>query len=440
MARLERERATRLERERATRLERERIARLERERSDAAAAAAATAATVVSEIAIALHDFTPSTSMSTDDATRKISIQRGQRLRVIKHGQNGWTQGVCESTGEKGWFPTSYVRVESNNGGLTAGQLAADERASCPMDAADACTDCLQKYCRVEMTEGTPVSWEGIRCFCGCGTTMEDATVQGLFAATKELRDEFLELERKLRHRRISSNPHYRFCPNPRCSMQQVGTISAATEESKKEESKKGESKKEESKKEESKKEEMTNLLVDDVAVINTQGASSSSRCWRCSEEICIRCGASAHDSDCAAAHAATLDSLTDSEGWVRCTKCRHLIHRVDGCDHMTCRCGAEFCFQCGAMPHCGTTCKKKKKSQQQASAGGTPPAAMGGFDVAAPAAGGGFGAAAPGTEGRAPAPAAGGGFTFTAPAAGGGFSAAALGGLYQGSSDEDDI
>ena len=88
-----------------------------------AASTAATAATVVSEIAIALHDFTPSTSMSTDDATRKISIQRGQRLRVIKHGQNGWTQGVCESTGERGWFPTSYVRVQSNNGGLTAGHV-----------------------------------------------------------------------------------------------------------------------------------------------------------------------------------------------------------------------------------------------------------------------------------------------------------------------------
>ena len=170
------------------------------------------------------------------------------------------------------------------------------------------------------------------------------------------------------------------------------------TKESKKEESK------EESKKEESKKERAKNLVVDDVAVINTQGASGSSRCWRCCEELCVRCGASAHHgSDCAVAHEASLGGVANSEGWVRCTKCRHLIHRVDGCDHMTCRCGAEFCFQCGAMPHCGTTCKKK--SQQQASAGGSPPAAMA-------AAGGGFGAAAPGTKGRdAPEPAAGGGF-----------------------------
>ena len=119
--------AARLERERTARLERERATRLERERSDAAAATA-TAATAASEIAIALHSFTPSTSISTNNAARQISIQRGQRLCVIKHGQNGWTQGVCESTGERGWFPTSYVRVESNNGGLTAGQVAANER------------------------------------------------------------------------------------------------------------------------------------------------------------------------------------------------------------------------------------------------------------------------------------------------------------------------
>ena len=124
----------------------------------------------------------------------------------------------------------------------------------------------------------------------------------------------------------------------------------------------------EESKKEESKKKEMKNLLVDGVAVINTQDASNTSRCWRCSEEICIQCGASAHhDSNCADAHEATLDGVATSEGWVRCTKCRLLIERVNGCDHMTCRCGAEFCFQCGTMPHCGFTCKKKKNLDDEA-------------------------------------------------------------------------
>ena len=50
-----------------------------------------------------------------------------------------------------------------------------------------------------------------------------------------------------------------------------------------------------------------------------------------------------------------------------RCTKCRFVLERIDGCDHMTCRCGAEFCFQCGTMPHCGFTCKKKKNLDDEA-------------------------------------------------------------------------
>ena len=31
------------------------------------------------------------------------------------------------------------------------------------------------------------------------------------------------------------------------------------------------------------------------------------------------------------------------------CPKCRHGIQKSEGCDHMRCRCGAEFCFICGA-------------------------------------------------------------------------------------------
>jgi hypothetical protein len=274
-------------------------------------------------------------------------------------------------------------------------------------NTANACMDCLRKYCRIEMLERTPVLWEGIRCFCGCGETVQDSSVQVLFETSKELKDEYDRMERKLRHRRISSDPHYRFCPNPKCSEQLVGTshvhYQSTTEvpfekpnwtfrsisympqfagksqdelrledvekeskdeskEESKEESKKG------SKKEVSKQEQTTNLLVNGVAVINTKDVSNGTRCWRCCEKICIRCGASAHNgSECEDAHEASLNGVADNEGWVRCTKCRHLIQRMDGCDHMTCHCGAEFCFCCGAMPHCGVTCKKEGKENSSA-------------------------------------------------------------------------
>ncbi|XP_019082714.1 PREDICTED: uncharacterized protein LOC104703067 [Camelina sativa] len=42
------------------------------------------------------------------------------------------------------------------------------------------------------------------------------------------------------------------------------------------------------------------------------------------------------------------LKSLANDNMWRQCVKCRHLIELSDGCNHMTCRCGYEFCYQCG--------------------------------------------------------------------------------------------
>ncbi len=30
-----------------------------------------------------------------------------------------------------------------------------------------------------------------------------------------------------------------------------------------------------------------------------------------------------------------------------RCPKCRWPIEKAEGCDHMTCRCGHQFCYRC---------------------------------------------------------------------------------------------
>ncbi|RUO97103.1 hypothetical protein BC936DRAFT_140978 [Jimgerdemannia flammicorona] len=44
------------------------------------------------------------------------------------------------------------------------------------------------------------------------------------------------------------------------------------------------------------------------------------------------------------------LLNLATSMSWHRCPKCRALIERNQGCNHMTCRCKAEFCYRCGNM------------------------------------------------------------------------------------------
>ena len=45
----------------------------------------------------------------------------------------------------------------------------------------------------------------------------------------------------------------------------------------------------------------------------------------------------------------AAMERLLTSNIVRRCPRCKHGIEKSDGCDHMRCRCGASFCWQCGA-------------------------------------------------------------------------------------------
>ena len=104
----------------------------------------------------------------------------------------------------------------------------------------------------------------------------------------------------------------------------------------------------------------LSRIVVNGIAVVDT---AVSDQCWRCHQSVCLVCGATKHDGDnCNAAHDIVLgEMLKSKKDWVRCPKSQHIIERTTGCDHMTCKCGAEFCFCCRSMPHCGTKCKKKK-------------------------------------------------------------------------------
>ncbi|XP_059315102.1 E3 ubiquitin-protein ligase RSL1-like [Lycium ferocissimum] len=43
------------------------------------------------------------------------------------------------------------------------------------------------------------------------------------------------------------------------------------------------------------------------------------------------------------------LKTLAATNLWRQCVKCNHMIELAAGCYHMTCRCGYEFCYTCGA-------------------------------------------------------------------------------------------
>ena len=80
------------------------------------------------------------------------------------------------------------------------------------------------------------------------------------------------------------------------------------------------------------------------------QRKAASTACTDCHVQTCALCTAPAHPPS----QKCKIDKgmrkalkLGQSNGWQRCPRCRQLVERNDGCYHMSCRCGAQFCYLC---------------------------------------------------------------------------------------------
>ncbi|KAI5921662.1 hypothetical protein F4810DRAFT_327121 [Camillea tinctor] len=74
-------------------------------------------------------------------------------------------------------------------------------------------------------------------------------------------------------------------------------------------------------------------------------------KCSKCGTRVCCACNNKWHESKHCPADAATNALLQDAKqhGWQRCFRCKSMVELKEGCNHMTCRCNAEFCMICGA-------------------------------------------------------------------------------------------
>ncbi|KAL2129682.1 hypothetical protein VTI74DRAFT_7448 [Chaetomium olivicolor] len=84
-------------------------------------------------------------------------------------------------------------------------------------------------------------------------------------------------------------------------------------------------------------------FIINDVAYCCRAG---------CSGQTCTVCKAASHpNSDCPE-DLATQDMLrlAAAECWQRCYSCARFVELNTGCNHITCRCGAQFCYVCGAI------------------------------------------------------------------------------------------
>lgn len=77
--------------------------------------------------------------------------------------------------------------------------------------------------------------------------------------------------------------------------------------------------------------------------------AKRQAKCER-GHVTCTICRGRAHSSDdCPQDYDMNLTNiLAEEEGWKRCSNCHALVEHKEACQHMTCRCGHEFCYVCG--------------------------------------------------------------------------------------------
>jgi len=83
--------------------------------------------------------------------------------------------------------------------------------------------------------------------------------------------------------------------------------------------------------------------------------------CRRCGSGTCRHCRDRAHEGRECIADVGTQQAraLAEAHGWQACPNCAHMVEKSQGCLHMTCRCGTQFCYACGSLyRQCPRTCR----------------------------------------------------------------------------------
>ncbi|XP_024159479.1 uncharacterized protein LOC112166806 isoform X1 [Rosa chinensis] len=79
-------------------------------------------------------------------------------------------------------------------------------------------------------------------------------------------------------------------------------------------------------------------------------------KCMECHCCFCINCKVPFDNHTCydykksnPCAEEQLMKSLAKKKHWRQCVNCSHMVELAEGCYHITCRCGYEFCYTCGA-------------------------------------------------------------------------------------------
>ena len=85
-------------------------------------------------------------------------------------------------------------------------------------------------------------------------------------------------------------------------------------------------------------------------------------KCVKCGFITCKMCRNPEHKGVCLPdKNGGMLMQLAENRNWCQCQRCKSVVERVEGCLHITCDCGHEFCYNCGEKwATCGAKCNRK--------------------------------------------------------------------------------
>jgi hypothetical protein len=83
---------------------------------------------------------------------------------------------------------------------------------------------------------------------------------------------------------------------------------------------------------------------------ITVEHGRNIGKCKKCGTKVCAICNNKAHLSRDCPKDPATKQFIDTAKqkGWQKCFNCSAMVELKEGCNHMTCRCTAEFCMVCG--------------------------------------------------------------------------------------------
>ncbi|PMB73250.1 putative E3 ubiquitin-protein ligase ARI5 [Beauveria bassiana] len=106
--------------------------------------------------------------------------------------------------------------------------------------------------------------------------------------------------------------------------------------------------------------------------MIPPKNINLAKRVARCSQNhsTCTICRRPAHGkNECPEDQEMNMTNrLAEEEGWKRCSKCRALVEHREACQHMTCRCGYQFCYVC-CRRWCTCSCTMAQLNELKAAA-----------------------------------------------------------------------